>query len=152
MNQFRDSFDRFLKNALGKNSARNKTTKVEITVSIITAKAGLKNFIKKGSNKVAVFNPTNTSEMVLPMSIAPIKFEGLDIRKANHDAKTPPLFDSILTCSLLALRNANSIPEKKAERIRANNNCMKSIIFDYLFHFYWISNELPFFFFESFLI
>jgi hypothetical protein len=130
MNQFRDSFDRFLKNALGKNSARNKTTKVEIIVSMITAKAGLKNFIKKGSNKVAVFNPTKTREIVLPMSIAPIKFEGLDIRKASHDAKTPPLFDSILTCSLLALKNANSIPEKKAERIRANNNCMKSIIFD----------------------
>jgi hypothetical protein len=27
--------------------------------------------------------------MVLPMSIAPIKFEGLDIRKANHDAPPP---------------------------------------------------------------
>ena len=50
---------------------------------MITAKAGLKNFIKKGSNKVAVFNPTNTSEMVLPISIAPIKFEGLDIKKSN---------------------------------------------------------------------
>tara|TARA_B100000900_G_scaffold66494_1_gene51725 strand:+ start:283 stop:627 length:345 start_codon:yes stop_codon:yes gene_type:complete len=114
---------------LGKNSARNKTTKVEIRVSMITAKAGLKKFINKGSNKVAVFNPTNTSEMVLPISIAPIKFEGLDIRKANHDVKTPPLFDSILTCNLLALKNANSIPEKKAESIKANNNCMKSIIF-----------------------
>lgn len=85
---------------------------------MITAKAGLKNFIKKGSNKVAVFNPTNTSEIVLPISIAPIKFEGLDIRKANHDAKTPPLFDSIFTCSLLALKNANSIPEKKLRVLR----------------------------------
>ena len=98
----------------------------------MTAIPGLKNLNKNGSNKAAVFNPTKTRDIVFPISIAPMKFEGLDIKNANQDPNNPPLFDSISTCNLLALKYANSIPEKKADKINAVISCKTSIIMLYL--------------------